>query len=91
MNFADRLQQLPSVSHLSALHLLDSHSARLTLHEGRHHQIKRMFACYHNPVRDLHREAIGSLQLGDLPYASWRELSSEEVQRLSREAGAETY
>ena len=75
----------------ATLHLLDSHSARLALHEGRHHQIKRMFACYHNPVRDLHREAIGSLQLGDLPYASWRELSSEEVQRLSREAGAETY
>ncbi len=61
------------------LEILDSHSARLTLHEGRYHQVKRMFGHFQNKVIGLHRERIGPLNLGDLPVGQYRALSDEEV------------
>ena len=61
------------------LEILDSHSARLTLHEGRYHQVKRMFGHFQNKVIGLHRERIGPLELGDLPPGHYRALSAEEV------------
>ena len=61
------------------LEILDSHSARLTLHEGRYHQVKRMFGHFQNKVIGLHRERIGLLDLGDLPVGQYRALSAEEV------------
>ena len=54
--------------------------ARLTLHEGRYHQVKRMFHRASNRVVNLHRESIGSLVLPlDLPPGAWRALTPEEV------------
>ncbi|MBB6343273.1 16S rRNA pseudouridine516 synthase [Pseudomonas fluvialis] len=61
------------------LEILGSHSARLTLHEGRYHQVKRMFGHFQNKVIGLHRERIGPLELGDLPVGNYRVLSDEEV------------
>ena len=61
------------------LEILGSHSARLTLHEGRYHQVKRMFGHFQNKVIGLHRERIGPLNLGDLPVGQYRALSDEEV------------
>lgn len=61
------------------LEILGSHSARLTLHEGRYHQVKRMFGHFQNKVIGLHRERIGPLELGDLPPGHYRALSAEEV------------
>lgn len=61
------------------LEILGSHSARLTLHEGRYHQVKRMFGHFQNKVISLHRERIGPLDLGDLPMGHYRALSTEEV------------
>lgn len=61
------------------LEILGSHSARLTLHEGRYHQVKRMFGHFQNKVIGLHRERIGPLELGDLPPGHYRPLSTEEV------------
>lgn len=61
------------------LQILDCHSARLTLHEGRYHQVKRMFGHFQNKVIGLHRERIGPLELGDLPVGHYRALSTEEV------------
>lgn len=54
--------------------------ARLTLHEGRYHQIKRMFHRIGNRVTGLHREQIGTLTLPtDLGPGEWRLLSQEET------------
>ena len=61
------------------LEILGSHSARLTLHEGRYHQVKRMFGHFQNKVIGLHRERIGPLDLGDLPLGHYRALSAEEI------------
>ena len=60
--------------------LLGEQQARLTLHEGRYHQVKRMFHRVGNRVVNLHRESIGSLVLpADLPPGAWRALTREEV------------
>ncbi|MBK8159710.1 MAG: rRNA pseudouridine synthase [Rhodospirillaceae bacterium] len=57
-------------------------TARLTLHEGRYHQVRRMFAAIGNHVDALHRSAVGGLTLGDLPEGEWRELDSDEVAKV---------
>lgn len=70
----DPVPTLPAV-----LELLAPCVARLTLHEGRHHQIKRMFAGYHNRVVALHREAIGRLTLEGLEEGHYRTLRAAEI------------
>ncbi len=54
--------------------LLSSRQCRLTIYEGKHHQVKRMFARFEMKVVGLHREAIGELELpDDLAVGEWRE------------------
>lgn len=62
--------------------VLDARSVRLTLHEGRYHQVRRMFAAVGNHVEALHRERVGGLTLGDLPLDEWRILGDEDRARL---------
>src|SRR5690606_38811373 len=45
------------------LDLLGSHGALLAIHEGKYHQVKRMFGALGNRVVALHREAIGDVAL----------------------------
>jgi 16S rRNA pseudouridine516 synthase len=47
------------------MEVLDPRTALLTLHEGRYHQVRRMFAAVGNHVTALHRIAIGALALPD--------------------------
>jgi pseudouridine synthase len=54
----------------------------LTLHEGRKHQVKRMCAAVGHPVRRLHRSRYAGLDLDGLAQGSWRELTSDELDRL---------
>lgn len=62
------------------LQILDSHCALLTLHEGRYHQVKRMFGHFQNKVLALHRERMGPLQLDpSLAPGAYRALSAEEA------------
>ena len=55
---------------------------RITIHEGRYHQVKRMFEAVGDPVVSLHRESFGPLTLGDLKPGAWRLLASDEVSSL---------
>ncbi len=60
--------------------ILDSHSALLTLHEGRYHQVKRMFGHFQNKVIDLHRLSMGSIELDpQLAPGQYRALNSAEI------------
>ncbi len=60
--------------------ILGERRARLTLHEGRYHQVKRMFHRTGNRVLNLHREGIGALALpADLPPGAWRTLTTPEI------------
>lgn len=59
---------------------LSSREFRLTISEGRYHQVKRMFAALGNRVIRLHRESIGALSLDpDLAAGEYRSLSADEV------------
>jgi 16S rRNA pseudouridine516 synthase len=60
------------------LEVLSAHHARLTLHEGRYHQVRRMFAAVGNHVQTLHRGAIGGLTLGGLEPGQWRALANSD-------------
>lgn len=64
---------------------LDAATLRLTLAEGKYHQVKRMIAATGNRVDTLHREAIGSYGLpADLPSGNWRWLETEDLKRLEQ-------
>lgn len=58
-------------------------TVRITIHEGRYHQVKRMFEAIGYPVAKLHRERFGALELGSLKPGQWRELTAAEVSALS--------
>ena len=60
----------------------DPSCVRLTIHEGRYHQVKRMLEAVGHPVISLHRESFGPLTLGSLKPGEWRELDSGEVAAL---------
>ena len=55
---------------------------KLTLTEGKYHQVKRMLAAVGNRVEGLHRSQIGGLVLDDLAPGQWRWLSDEDLALL---------
>ena len=66
----------------ATLEVLGPRYARLTLTEGRYHQVRRMFAAVGNHVEALHRPRIGGLSLGDLPAGEWRVLGEDDLSTL---------
>ena len=61
------------------LEVRDARHARLTITEGRYHQVRRMFAALGNHVETLHRSHVGGLALGALPVGQWRVLNQEDI------------
>ena len=60
----------------------DTH-LRLTLTEGKYHQVKRMVAAVGNRVEGLHRSRIGGLSLpAELAPGQWRWLTSDDLAAL---------
>jgi 16S rRNA pseudouridine516 synthase len=60
------------------------HALRLTLTEGKYHQVKRMVAAVGNRVVSLHRSRIGQLALpADLAPGDWRWLTPETLAAAS--------
>ena len=57
---------------------------RLTLHEGRNRQVRRMTAAVGHSTLRLVRIAIGPVSLGDLTPGQWRELKTEELIALGK-------
>lgn len=66
----------------AGLEAIDPRHARLTLHEGRYHQVRRMFAAVGNHVEALHRSRIGGLGLAGLPMGEWRILGDDDRAEL---------
>lgn len=64
------------------LEVIDARHARLTLGEGRYHQVRRMFAAVGNHVEALHRARVGALTLGDLAPGAWRALDADDIARV---------
>jgi 16S rRNA pseudouridine516 synthase len=61
---------------------------RLTLTEGKYHQVKRMVAAVSNRVEGLHRSRIGGLSLpDDLLPGQWRWLLADDLARIAGTVG----
>jgi len=59
----------------------------LTLFEGRNRQVREMCAQVGHPVRSLQRVRYGSLTLRGLPVGAWRDLTTDEVEKLRESVG----
>ena len=63
----------------ASLEFIDETHARLTLTEGKYHQVKRMMGYFGNKVTELHRASIGGITLEGLEKGDSRFLTEEEV------------
>ena len=72
--------QKPKVEVLSAMD--GQAQLRITIHEGRNRQVRRMCAAAGMQVKKLVRIAEGQLELGKLPRGKWRYLTEEEISLL---------
>ncbi len=61
----------------------DTALLRITIHEGRNRQIRRLCERANVTVTRLRRVAEGALQLGDLKVGQWRVLTEEEIAKLA--------
>ena len=74
----------PKPVRAAACEAVSSHHLRLTLTEGKYHQVKRMVAAVSNRVEGLHRSQIGGLKLpDDLGPGQWRWLSEADLASIS--------
>jgi 23S rRNA pseudouridine2605 synthase len=64
--------------------LLDSSIVRITIHEGRNRQVRRMCEAVGHPVVRLVRTRIGPLRDPRLGPGEWRELEQDEVREIER-------
>jgi 23S rRNA pseudouridine2605 synthase len=54
----------------------------IAIHEGKNHQVRRMFAAVGNKVLELSRIAVGDIRLGNLKVGHYRKLKRQEVEEL---------
>ncbi|MEM5506394.1 16S rRNA pseudouridine(516) synthase RsuA [Shewanella frigidimarina] len=83
--FADgvELRNEDGLTKPALLDIIDSTHVRLTISEGKYHQVKRMFAAVGNRVVNLHREAVGAIELNaDLAAGEWRFLTDAEMKSV---------
>ena len=74
----------PKPVRAAACEAVSSHHLRLTLTEGKYHQVKRMVAAVSNRVEALHRSQIGGLKLpDDLAPGQWRWLSEADLASIN--------
>ncbi|MGS0683228.1 16S rRNA pseudouridine(516) synthase RsuA [Shewanella sp. 125m-7] len=67
----------------AVLEILGANQARLTITEGKYHQVKRMLAAVGNKVTKLHRESVGAIELDvELELGEWRFLTDAEIKSV---------
>jgi 16S rRNA pseudouridine516 synthase len=79
----------PQAVRAAACEVVGEHLLRLTLTEGKYHQVKRMLAAVSNRVEGLHRSRMGDLSLpADLAPGEWRWLSVADLAALRGQRAA---
>ncbi len=74
----------------AVLSIVSPGCGRVTVYEGKYHQVKRMFGARGKPVTALHRLSFGPMELdAALPPGGYRELTPEEVAALYAAAALE--
>ena len=82
--FADGLTLRDGTVCLSAvLEPMGAGESRITVCEGKYHQVRRMMASRGMHVTYLQRQQEGPLSLGDLPIGQVRELTEEEITSIN--------
>ena len=85
--FAEGIQLQDFTALPAQLEILEKDLGRVTVQEGKYHQVKRMFAARGKPVTALRRLRFGPLTLDDcLAPGDYRELTGEEEAALYRAA-----
>ena len=69
----------------ASLEPLGPGESRITLREGKYHQVRRMMASRNMTILYLERQREGVLTLGDLPRGQTKELTQQEILRLEEE------
>lgn len=68
----------------SKLEKLTQKTVKVVIHEGKYHQVKRMFAAIGNRVIELKRVQIGDLELDEsLKEGECREINNDELRKIS--------
>ena len=73
-----------TVCQSAILEPLGAGESRITVCEGKYHQVRRMMASRHMTVLYLERQREAGLDLGDLPRGGVRELSEDEIIALEK-------
>lgn len=81
LTLADGTKCLPAL-----LEPLGAGQSRITVHEGKYHQVRRMMASRSMTVLYLERQQEGSLTLGNLPRGEVRELNDAEIAALEAQS-----
>ncbi len=66
-------------------------NVEMVLHEGRNREIRKMCALFDIEVVRLKRIAIGSVKIGKLKRGMWRDLTADEVKKLSANPNPSKY
>ena len=69
------------------IEILNDFKFKITLTEGKKHQIRRMCVALHNEVQDLKRTRIMNIELGKLPAGSHRAIGGEELKTFLKRLG----
>lgn len=78
------LEDDPEPTKPAQLQRVTEREVLLTIHEGRYHQVRRMFAALGNHVEKLHREQMGCMPLDPaLQEGQFRPLTEEEIEALA--------
>ncbi|MCQ2516804.1 MAG: rRNA pseudouridine synthase [Saccharofermentans sp.] len=64
-----------------------TNTARITLSEGKTHEVRRIFAQWNRPVITLRRVSLGPISLEEKPQEMLRELTDDEVKSLKEITG----
>ncbi|OQA78332.1 MAG: Ribosomal small subunit pseudouridine synthase A [Tenericutes bacterium ADurb.Bin239] len=80
IKITDHFKTLPATLEIVSLNV-----GRVTVVEGKFHQIKRMFQAFDLQVVNLHREQFAMLRVDDLAVGEYRKLSPEEVNLLIKD------
>lgn len=67
------------------LEILASNIGKVTVIEGKYHQIKRMFSYFDLKVVSLHRERFANLTVDNLPIGQYRKLTKTELKQLIKD------
>jgi len=87
VNLEDGLTAPAAVRLMDYNEQADWSKVKITIHEGRNRQVRRMFAAVGHEVMALKRIGFAGLTLTGVPRGNYRELTADEVARLKEIAG----